>query len=61
MTILVALFWIAVILAIIGAVLMKQKVWAPALLYWSLIAAVVLLGVQTNLIAFLRPALTHTH
>lgn len=58
MTILVILFWIVVILAIIGAVLMKQKEWAPALMYWSIIVAVILLGAQTNLIAFLRPVLS---
>lgn len=58
MTFLLVLFWIAVILAIIGAILVPTKTWASPLMYWAIIVAVILLGVQTNLIAFLRPVLS---
>lgn len=58
MTILIVLFWLAVILAIIGAILTHRKTWAPDLMWWAIIVAVILLGVQTNLIAFLRPVLS---
>ena len=58
MTILLVLFWVAVILAIIAAVMMHRKTWSADVMWWSVIVAVILLGVQTNLITFLKPVLS---
>ena len=58
MTLLLILFWVVVIVAIIAGVLIHRKTWASDVLYWALIVAIILLGVQTNLLAFLKPILS---
>ena len=58
-TILIVLFWIAVVCMIVGAIYRDKKTWSAPLMWWATIVAMVIVGIEIGLLTALRSVVGH--